>query len=101
MILRSARSMVAGYWSRREVLAAGLALPAGLSWARRAGAATEDWDQVLATAAGQIVQFNAWGGDQRINDYIAWAGDEIASRHNVTLRHVKLADTAEAVARIV
>ena len=93
--------MSTGFWSRRDVLAAGLALPAGLAWAGRACAATEDWDQLLATAAGQIVQFNAWGGDQRINDYIAWAGDEVASRHNVTLRHVKLADTAEAVARIV
>jgi putative thiamine transport system substrate-binding protein len=92
--------MSTGRWSRRDVLAAGLVLPAGLCVARQASAA-EAWDQVLATAAGQIVQFNAWGGDQRINDYIAWAGDEIASRHNVTLRHVKLADTTEAVARIV
>lgn len=92
--------MVTESWSRRGVLAAGLALPAGLSWARRARAA-EDWDQVLAAAAGQTVQFNAWGGDQRINDYIAWAAEQLAARHDVTVRHVKLSDTSEAVARIV
>ena len=92
--------MSGGFWSRRAFLAASAGLPVGLSPARHARAA-EDWDQILATAAGQIVQFNAWGGDQRINDYIAWAGDEVASRHSVTVRHVKLADTAEAVARIV
>ncbi len=91
--------MSGGFWSRRAFLAAGVSLP-GLSIARGARAA-QNWDQVLAAADGQTVQFNAWGGDQRINDYIAWAGDEVAARHDVTVRHVKLADTGEAVARIV
>ncbi len=80
----------------------GLAAGLGGMMTRRASAAAEEaWEGVLAAAAGQVVQFNAWGGDQRINDYIAWAAEEIVGRHDVTLRHVKLADTAEAVARIV
>ena len=83
---------------------AGFGLAGGLGgmMTRRASASAEDaWEDVLAAAAGQVVQFNAWGGDQRINDYITWAAGEIVGRHDVTLRHVKLADTAEAVARIV
>lgn len=82
------------------MLPAGIGLGAGLAVPARA-ADQEDWEAVLAAAAGQVVQFNAWGGDQRINDYIAWAGEQVASLYDVTLRHVKLADTAEAVARIV
>ena len=67
----------------------------------RAGAAEPAWDAVLAEARGQTVYFNAWGGDQQINDYIAWVGDRVAGRFGVELVHVKLTDTAEAVARVV
>ena len=59
-----------------------------------------DWDAVLAEARGQTVYWNAWGGDPRINDYIAWAGDEMAERFGVALEHVKLADTASAVSTV-
>ena len=60
-----------------------------------------DWDAVLAEARGQTVYWHAWGGSARINDYIAWAGAEVADRHGVTVEHVKLADTAEAVSRVI
>ena len=36
----------------------------------------KDWSAVLAEARGQTVHFNAWGGDDRINAYIAWVGEE-------------------------
>ncbi len=58
------------------------------------------WDQALARARGQTVFWNAWGGDERINAYIAWVGRRVAEDHGVTLRHVKLSDTADAVARV-
>ncbi len=64
------------------------------------GPAAADWNDVLATARGQTVYWNAWGGDQRINAYIAWVGREAQQRHGVNLRHVKLSDTAEAVSRV-
>lgn len=48
----------------------------------------------------ETVYFNAWGGSPAINDYIRWAGDELKARHGITLVHVKLTDTAEAVGRI-
>jgi putative thiamine transport system substrate-binding protein len=80
------------------VIAAGAAI-AGLPALARAEQL--NWDGIVAKAKGQTVAFNAWGGDQRINDYIAWAGSEVKERAGVDVRHVKLADTAEAVSRIV
>lgn len=74
---------------------------AAVAGAVTSSAAAADWPAVLAEAEGQTVYFNAWGGDERINAYIAWAGEELAARFGVTLVHVKLADTADAVARIV
>lgn len=61
----------------------------------------KDWASVLQAARGQTVYFHAWGGEQRINDYIAWAGEQCASRYGVQVKHVKLADTADAVSRII
>jgi putative thiamine transport system substrate-binding protein len=75
----------------------------GLTLLLLAGAATaraEDWAEIVARARGQTVYFNAWGGSERINDYIAWAASRVAADYGITLRHVKLADTADAVARV-
>lgn len=58
------------------------------------------FEGVLSEAEGQTVYFNAWGGDETINGYIDWVGGEVENRFGVTLKHVKLADTAEAVARV-
>ncbi len=63
-------------------------------------AAAEDFAAIAERARGQTVYFNAWGGSRQINDYIAWAGDELQRRFGVELVHVKLTDTGEAVARI-
>jgi putative thiamine transport system substrate-binding protein len=65
------------------------------------GARADAWDDTLAEARSQTVYWNAWGGDEQINAYIAWVGEEVAKRHGVELVHVKLTDTAEAVGRIV
>jgi putative thiamine transport system substrate-binding protein len=59
------------------------------------------WKSVEEAARGQTVYFNAWGGAQNINDYIAWAGGVMQQRHGITLVHVKLDDTASAVATVV
>ena len=78
-----------------------LASIAGLVMASNAQAADpKNWDSVKATARGQTVYFNAWGGSQNINDYIAWAGYELKTRYGVTVEHVKLDDTANAVATV-
>lgn len=68
-----------------------------------AGAPADDaaaWDAVLAEARGQTVRFNAWGGDPKINAFIADIGRQLATCCAITLDQVKLADTAEAVGRI-
>lgn len=59
-----------------------------------------DWPSVLAEARGQTVYFDAWGGAQNVNAYIAWVADEVEARFGVTLVHVKLEDTATAVATV-
>ena len=60
-----------------------------------------DWGAVLAEADGQTVYWNAWGGSTNTNDFIAWVGDRVQEDHGVTLEHVKLTDTADAVSRVV
>ena len=47
-----------------------------------AGTAAE-WADVVAKARGQTVYFNAWGGGEQINAYIAWAAEQLDAR----LRH--------------
>jgi putative thiamine transport system substrate-binding protein len=59
-----------------------------------------DWDAILAEAKGQTVYWHAWGGDPKINDFIAFIGAEAQARYGVLLEHVKLASTADAVARV-
>jgi putative thiamine transport system substrate-binding protein len=61
----------------------------------------KDWEAVLADARGETVYWNAWGGSENINAYIEWAGAELKTRYGVSLVHVKLDDTANAVAKVV
>jgi len=61
----------------------------------------EPWVETVTKARGQTVFWNAWAGDERINAYIAWAGEQVKRRYGVAVRHVKLSDTAEAVSRVV
>lgn len=59
-----------------------------------------DWDAVQSAAQGQTVYWNAWGGSSTTNDFIAWVGDRVQAEYGVTLEHVKLTDTADAVTRV-
>jgi putative thiamine transport system substrate-binding protein len=93
--------------SRRQHLALrftlGLAntLPMTLPLAAHAQAEQRPWPAITAAANGQTVYWNAWGGDERTNAFIAWVGGEVQRRYGVSLRQVKLRDTAEAVTRVV
>ncbi|SMH57251.1 ABC transporter substrate-binding protein [Maritimibacter sp. HL-12] len=60
----------------------------------------QDWQDTLDAARGQTVYWNAWGGDGRTNAFIDWVGKETEARFGVSVRHVKLTDTAEAVTRV-
>lgn len=70
----------------------------GTSWGF--GADVKDWASVLAKAKGETVYFNAWGGAENINSYISWVGQRVEAQYGVTLKHVKLDDTAKAVTTV-
>jgi putative thiamine transport system substrate-binding protein len=78
-----------------RVLMACLAIVASLKQSR-----ADDWSAVVARARGASVYWNAWGGDERTNAFIDWVGRAVKDRFNITLRLVKLSDTAEAVNRV-
>ena len=58
------------------------------------------WTDVLSEAKGQTVYFNAWGGSERINSYLAWVGKRLNEDHGITLEHVKVGDIAEIVGQL-
>ena len=60
-----------------------------------------DWAAVTEKAKGQTVYWNAWGGSTTTNDFIAWVGSRVAEDYGVTLEHVKLSATSDAVTRVV
>ncbi len=60
----------------------------------------QNWKDVQSRANGQTIYFNAWGGSQPINDYIAWASSEVKKRFGVTVVHVKATDIGDVVSRI-
>ena len=78
-----------------------LPLLALLATSLAAPAFADSWDDTLAAARGQTVYWNAWGGDERTNDFIAWASGQLEAQYGVTIRQVKLSDTAEAVTRVI
>ncbi len=61
----------------------------------------ENWQQIEADAAGQDVYFHAWGGNQEINRYLAWAKSELKRRYDVNLNHVKVTDITETTTRLI
>jgi len=58
------------------------------------------WPDVLEEARGQTVWFNAWGGSDRINEYLEWVDGEVRREYGVTLEHVKVGDIAEIVSQL-
>lgn len=60
----------------------------------------KEWKEVEKQAQGQTVFFNAWGGSTVINDYIRWAGDQVKSKYNITIKHVKVTDIGGVVSRL-
>ncbi len=84
-----------------KMSAAAIAFAACTALAAHAQPDPADWPAVLQEARGQTVYWHAWGGDPRINDFISWVAEQALSRHGVRVTQVKLASTADAVARVV
>jgi len=88
----------------RRIIVTFLSVFIALSAARTANAAeidVSDWNAVLRQARGETVYWNAWGGSDNVNAFIAWAAKEMASRYDIKVVDVKVADTADAVAKVV
>jgi putative thiamine transport system substrate-binding protein len=85
--------------TRRSVLA--LSVTLGLAALPALPAFADDWQATLEAARGQTVYWNAWGGDERTNAFIAWVGQETDRLYGVKVEQVKLTDTAEAVTRVI
>ncbi|HCX15139.1 MAG TPA: ABC transporter substrate-binding protein [Rhodospirillaceae bacterium] len=60
-------------------------------------AADSQWDEVVAASKGQVVYWHAWGGDEKVNSYIAWVVDQVRDEFGITLRHVKVGSISESV----
>lgn len=63
-------------------------------------AEAKDWSEIESRARGQEVHWYAWGGSDLYNGYISWAGEQVRQRYGVSVKHVKLADTADAVRQV-
>jgi putative thiamine transport system substrate-binding protein len=85
----------------KRLLAGALSLLATTIMAVAGDPDAAKWNGVLAEAKGETVYWNAWGGAENINAYVEWAGAELEKRYGVKLVHVKLDDTASAVAKVV
>ncbi len=59
-----------------------------------------DWAAVQDHAKDSVVYWNAWGGDEKINAYMTWAGEEVEKRYGVTVNLVKVSDTASVVSQL-
>ena len=78
----------------------GLAMAAFISVFHYDTARADDFNDIIANAEGKTVYFNAWGGSPAINSYIDWVATRVADEYGITLVHVKLSATSDAVSRI-
>ncbi|WP_026843884.1 ABC transporter substrate-binding protein [Brumicola pallidula] len=58
------------------------------------------WQQTLQDARDESVYFYAWGGDPQVNRYLQWIAKRVDNKYGINLEHVKLAQTSDAVSRV-
>ncbi len=63
-------------------------------------AADRSWDEVVADAQGETVDLWMYGGDERGNAYVDDVLAPAAAKAGVTLRRVPIADTKDAMRRV-
>lgn len=60
-----------------------------------------DWDSVVNAAKGQTVNWYIWGGSESINRFVDdFYGKALKERYDITLNHVPVADTVDAVNQV-
>ncbi len=86
------KAITAVFWGITLVLAS--------SGSAQAAEVGDDWSNTQQQARGQSVYFNAWGGSDRINEYLQWVADSVESEYGVKLVHVKIGDIGEVVGQL-
>jgi putative thiamine transport system substrate-binding protein len=84
----------------RSIITSFVVVAFGVQSVGAVGPDVQHWDQVVKAARHQTVYWHAWGGEPRINDYIAWAGRQLTRDYGVKLVHVKVNNTANVVAKV-
>ncbi|WP_075215861.1 ABC transporter substrate-binding protein [Mongoliimonas terrestris] len=85
------------------LVAAALAAPAAAETVSLPDAAltSAPFETITAAARGQTVNFFLWGGDDRINAYVAGPlAATLKDRYGITLNRIGVADTAEVVNQV-
>ena len=95
--LRTGQSLTAIAIGAFTVLATSMP---GASAAPAPNAQAEAWTSIEQAARGQTVSLWMWGGDPQGNDYVDGVLAPAASRLGVTLKRVPIADTKDALNRV-
>jgi len=69
-----------------------------------ASAAADDrgWEDILAEARGQTVDWFMWGGSPAVNGYVnGYVAENLKKRYDITLRQAPVKDIAEVVSKLV
>lgn len=53
-----------------------------------------------SSGQAQTINFHAWGGSPQVNQYLRWVNAQTEAELGITVNHVKLADTSDAVSRV-
>lgn len=53
-----------------------------------------------SSGLAQTINFHAWGGSPQVNQYLRWVNAQTEAELGITVNHVKLADTSDAVSRV-
>ena len=85
---------------QRRIFSSGLLYAGVLSLTKPGQAQNLAWVDIEKKARGQTVVFNAWGGSEKINAYIAWAAEQVMRDYGIKLEHVKVVDTVDVVKRV-
>jgi putative spermidine/putrescine transport system substrate-binding protein len=65
-------------------------------------AAEQSWEDIVAEARGQTVDWFMWGGSPAVNAYVnGYLADQLKTQYDITLRQGPVQDIAEVVSKLV
>jgi putative spermidine/putrescine transport system substrate-binding protein len=65
-------------------------------------AAEQNWEDIVAEARGQTVDWFMWGGSPAVNAYVnGYVADQVKTQYDITLRQGPVQDIAEVVSKLV